>query len=368
MRYRAYSAAGAAERRAEDGSSDENGTKKKVLVSSASLLPVTTEVKSKLRSKRRWFLLFYLKICDGPFHFSSSCENPVKSVRTGPTFAHYSRSHRSRNHRPISFTGDELKNNSIRADLSFPFAMYTGHDRSSSPGRKALIIISRGEIRYSLFDRVKRVKANATGLATLTSLKRWSRSSQANRRVREPPKTVIMSADCVRSPEWRAGRGKEAMVRKRSLAKGQWWSGVRSVRGLSITVKCAAWDGFMGNSANWIAPYISIQQMKIDSDAVPLITTRRIATELLIHSRALRIPASRPIVHMNIKKERIERDIKPEFERTNRRLRCLAPVERHRQGSKKETASAIFNQNPRGSERGSIHILRVVTNLIRSLV
>lgn len=107
---------------------------------------VTTDVKSKLRSKRRWFLLFYLKICNGPFHFFSSCENRVKSVRTGPTFAHYSRSHRSRNHRPISFTGDELKNNSIRADLSFPFAMYTGHDRSGSPGRKALIIISRGEI------------------------------------------------------------------------------------------------------------------------------------------------------------------------------------------------------------------------------
>lgn len=56
------------------------------------------------------------------------------------------------------------------------------------------------------------------------------------------------------------------------------FSGVRSVRGLSITVKCAARDGFTGNSANWIAPYISIQQMKIDSDAVPLITARRIAT------------------------------------------------------------------------------------------
>ena len=53
---------------------------------------------------------------------------------------------------------------------------------------------------------------------------------------------------------------------------------VRSIRGLSITVKCAARDGFTGNSANWIAPYISIQQMKIDSDALPLITARRIAT------------------------------------------------------------------------------------------
>lgn len=50
------------------------------------------------------------------------------------------------------------------------------------------------------FDRIKRVKANATGLVTLTLLKRWSHSSQANRRVREPPKMVIMSADCVRSP------------------------------------------------------------------------------------------------------------------------------------------------------------------------
>lgn len=58
------------------------------------------------------------------------------------------------------------------------------------------------------------------------------------------------------------------------------FSGVRSVRGLSITVKCAARDGSTGagNGANWIAPYISIQQMKIDSDAVPLITARRIAT------------------------------------------------------------------------------------------
>lgn len=56
------------------------------------------------------------------------------------------------------------------------------------------------------------------------------------------------------------------------------FSGVRSIRGLSITVKCAARDDFTGNSANWIAPYISIQQMKIDSDALPLITARRIAT------------------------------------------------------------------------------------------
>lgn len=56
------------------------------------------------------------------------------------------------------------------------------------------------------------------------------------------------------------------------------FSGIRSIRGLSITVKCAARDGFTGNIANWIAPYISIQQMKIDSDALPLITARRIAT------------------------------------------------------------------------------------------
>ncbi|KYN36206.1 hypothetical protein ALC56_09166, partial [Trachymyrmex septentrionalis] len=168
-------------------------------------------------------------------------------------------------------------NNSIRTDLSFSFAIriYIGHDRSGSPGRKALIIISRGEIK----------------LSSTTDHFVWQKSCLLD---------IYFGLFSLRM---------------------YFFLSVRSIRGLSITVKCAVRDGFTGNSANWIAPYISIQQMKIDSDALPLITARRIATPESIYT-----PTSRPIVHVNIEKRDESRvcDIKPEFKRTNRRLRCLA--------------------------------------------
>lgn len=108
------------------------------------------------RGERRWFLL-------------SSCENSQRSVpsppppsrksceirekrKTGPTFAHTLPSGASQPPRRAAPRRSPLQrifaNSSIQQPIC-PFLLqrtYTGHGRSGIPDRKALIIISRGEI------------------------------------------------------------------------------------------------------------------------------------------------------------------------------------------------------------------------------
>ncbi|KYN13391.1 hypothetical protein ALC57_14404, partial [Trachymyrmex cornetzi] len=149
-------------------------------------------VESKLHPTRRWFLL--------------QTKNRVKSVRSAkpvPTFAHMLVTPALFEAMPpISFTADIREQlDPHRSVLFFCYTYtYTGHDRSGSPGRKALIIISRGEIK----------------LSSTTDHFVWQK------------------------------RACSIYIRPFFFTHVFFLS-VRSIRGLSITVKCAARDGFHFN-------------------------------------------------------------------------------------------------------------------------